>query len=153
MEEQEWLNSPDLTRLLELIRSTIHARKLRLFAVACCRRINHLLTDPRSRHMVDLAEQIADDRQVWDVARPSIDRAREAIHEVYGPINGLRHELTELLVDDRAACIVVFFLIWRMEIEAFQDTATVMRYTASRFAGDSELLHQCELLRCVVGNP
>src|SRR5262249_33277894 len=34
--------------------------KLRLFSVGCCRHIWHLLHDPRCRHAVEVAEEIAD---------------------------------------------------------------------------------------------
>jgi hypothetical protein len=152
MAEQEWLDSSDPARLLELVRSTIHARKLRLFAVACCRRIYHILTDPRSRELVDLAEQIADDGSARDRAGPIVDRAREVAYKAFGPLTGMMEELEGLMINDQAACVVVFFLIWRMENEAFRNTFAVMRYTASRFPGDGETQQQCILLRCVVGN-
>src|SRR4051794_14226933 len=59
MTEAEWRACTDPRRMLEALRDRASDRKLRLFAVACCRGMGRLLPD-RSRHAVDAAERFAD---------------------------------------------------------------------------------------------
>jgi hypothetical protein len=49
MTEQEWLACTDPTPMLDFLKFRASDRKLRLFGVACCYRIWHLLTNNGSR--------------------------------------------------------------------------------------------------------
>lgn len=62
MTEQEWLMCAEPIPILEFLRDHQRAssRKLRLFSVACCRRIWPFLTEERSRKFIELAECFAD---------------------------------------------------------------------------------------------
>ncbi len=81
MTEAEWLACTDADWLLDYLsrrQPGPDARKLRLFACACCRRLWHLLPDPRSRAVVVIAEAFADGRvgrrklaEAWREARPA----------------------------------------------------------------------------------
>jgi hypothetical protein len=58
----EWLAYDVPTGMLEVLRSTASERKLRLFAIACCHRILHLIPDKRSKRAIELAEIVADEK-------------------------------------------------------------------------------------------
>jgi hypothetical protein len=63
MIEQEWMNATDPRPMLDFLRQDrrLTERKARLFAVACCRRIFHLLDDKSSsRKAMEFAESLAD---------------------------------------------------------------------------------------------
>lgn len=78
MTEHEWTHETDPGRLLKYLKTSagISERKLRLFALACCRHSPGGLADDRSREAVLLAERFLDDPPrsgpplptTWDIA-------------------------------------------------------------------------------------
>lgn len=62
MTEAEWNACTDPQPMLEFLRATSSHRRLRLFGVACCWRVWHLLGDARSRSAIEIAEKYADSR-------------------------------------------------------------------------------------------
>lgn len=78
MTEVEWLACKDTKLMFEFLRGKASVRKLRLFAVACCRRIWHLLDDLRCRHAVEVAEKYADGLATKEELRDAAIEANEA---------------------------------------------------------------------------
>src|SRR5947208_402898 len=62
MNEGEWLACTDPEKMVQYIRTGKRAssRKLRLFAVACIRRLWHVLEDARCRAAVEVGERFAE---------------------------------------------------------------------------------------------
>lgn len=61
MTESEWRTCTDPKPMLEFLRGKASDRKLRLFAVACCRLVlKKVRVSPVAEHEVDVAERYAD---------------------------------------------------------------------------------------------
>jgi hypothetical protein len=58
--EAEWLGQPTTWQMIEFLADIGSERKLRLFAHACCQRIEHLLVDPRSQAALSALADYAD---------------------------------------------------------------------------------------------
>ena len=59
--EQEWLSSKSPSSMLTSMLGTPSDRKLRLFAVACCKKYSSLFEDSRELKGIDAAEKLADE--------------------------------------------------------------------------------------------
>lgn len=97
----------DPTLMLDFIRGRISERKARLFAVECCRRIWHLLTDQRCRTAVEAAERFAEgliDRSELFDAHLAASLAAEIDNDT-APLGPWRDErwMFEIQIDASAA--------------------------------------------------
>jgi hypothetical protein len=80
MDEATWLTCTAPQELLAfLLRRRARARKLRLFAVACCRRVWHRMPDRRCRDAVETVERFADGA----ATRTDLSAAYEPARTVY----------------------------------------------------------------------
>jgi hypothetical protein len=128
MTEAEWLAAADPLRLLQQVQPRASDRKLRLFACACLRRAWQLLTDPRARRAVEVAEALAD-------STTAAAEWQQIVHlserECRGQANGAVGLLVSARPFEAAAGVVAALGVLRPD----------------------EPLHQAHLLRCIFGNP
>ena len=139
MTEAEWRVSTDPLKMLTSQRAISSKRKLRLFAVACCRRIWPLLSDIRSQRAVEMAERYSDGDLAWAQVEQIEEAADLAVRESPGEAAAARAAAATLAA-------------WAPPIwgacQAAQWAAQALeshRRDESRF--------QANLLRCIFGNP
>ena len=77
MTEAEWLSCSNPDTLLSNLQRK-GERKYLLFAVACCRRIWHLMTDERCRRLVEVVERRIEQQATEDEWREASLVARQA---------------------------------------------------------------------------
>jgi hypothetical protein len=91
VDEQEWAASDDPQAMLQWLQDTgrLTDRKARLFGVACCRRVGHVLRYERSRRAVEVAERAAEGQseqeEVMAALQAAWDAANEACDSVSDP--------------------------------------------------------------------
>src|SRR5262245_24147657 len=75
MTSEEWLACTDPVSMLLAIRDIVSDRKMRLFAIACCRRIWDRITDPSCRAAVEFAEESVEEGLLGRRGRRSLRKA------------------------------------------------------------------------------
>jgi hypothetical protein len=86
MTEAEWLTCTAPTKMVRHLARGASPRKLRLYGVACCRRIWDLLGQDHWRAAVDLAERFADD----EATAADLDEAHAAVNRDISDSNAAR---------------------------------------------------------------
>ena len=83
MTQDDWRACRDPEPLLRFLLGKGSSRKWRLLAVACCRRIDRLITDERSRHAVAVAARYADGAATEEEIEAARIAAQEAQDEAW----------------------------------------------------------------------
>jgi hypothetical protein len=145
MTEHEWQNCTDLELMVEFLWGKVSDRRLRLFAVASCRRIWHLLTDKRSQKAVEVSEKFAEgqaSRQELAAARAAADKAHSEAprHANFRSLDAAPNAAEEDLstVADVSVCVA----------DAVQIAAG-----GDEKAKEEEFRQQFILFHCIFGNP
>jgi hypothetical protein len=77
MTEQEWMKCADPTSMLEFLRGKASDRKLRLFAVACCRRIWSVVSSDQHR-LAEMTERYADGQATQEELLAALQEAHDS---------------------------------------------------------------------------
>jgi hypothetical protein len=167
MTEAEWLACTNPYPMLNAVKNKASDRKLMLFSVACLRRIWHLLTDSRSRNLVEATERLVDGmtsaetRGASDVVYDTFWKAYEQ-DQLQDEAGGHTHEAVEgafhsgegaaMGVASKAAEAVGFASAHTIPIAGVADCSRA-KTAAWQSAEKAERVAQAALLRDILGNP
>ena len=148
MTESEWFASADPDAMLKALGRRLSARKKRLIACACCRRILHLIPDARAKEAIEVSERFAD----GSATRTQLGAAYSMAWEVYEEAMSVEAPEEPYADAVEAACgekIDAAAVARDARLEDFygEPTPQEQAFTAA------ERVAQAQLLRDLVGNP
>jgi hypothetical protein len=139
MNERDWLGCTDPRPMLQLLRDKASARKLRLFAVACCRRVSEMA----SFGEITVAERAADGLATEVELAEARAEAERGFQLAAGQFSYV--PAPQYLHADAAAMEVTWSSAW----EAAESTSVEI----TALVGEGERPAQAALLRDIFGNP
>ena len=165
MTEAEWLSCTEvgeMSAFLQSRKNCCSVRKLRLFACACCRRVWASITDERSRKAVEYSERYAEGfgkikeliKYRAEAAAKDAELAQNHNNPTFVPL-----VFSFEAIPERAAIRAAAETARPGRVrQLLEVAASVAQWTAmavpdekERFGPERRL--QCQLFRCIVGNP
>jgi hypothetical protein len=143
--ESAWLTCTDPQPMLTFLDDKVSDRKLRLFAVACCRRVWPMMDEEGCRTAVEVAEQYADQL----VARRELRAARSAVSSL---AYDLRDELGPRFLRSAAVHQVVGERISHQG-RVGEIAGLIAQSVGGQRKMERETAAQCAILRDIVSNP
>jgi hypothetical protein len=154
MTEAEWLNCSDPKVMLEYLRDKTSDRKFRLFAVACCRRVERYFEDDCCLRAVDLVEQYVDGKANIELLRSAVRKVEEITDDIPSARvarNAADVDFGGITAGDYENAVQSAFTASEEAAEICLDFDNEPLTKPNAF--DRERIEQCDLLRGIIGNP
>jgi hypothetical protein len=151
MTEKQWHDARDSPEaMLNLLTDRASPRKLRLYAVGCCRRIWHLLKDERCRYAVEVAQRYADG-QASDGELRAAGQVMSSVARVWGDASSPQAHASEVI--GGAAWATTRVPAWHAAWDAAMDARMAARDFSPGGDYERERAWQAGLLRDLFGTP
>ena len=150
MTEAQWPSCTSPEAMLNHLTDRASPRKLRLYAIGCCRRIWHLLEDDRCRHAIDKAQDFVDGRAV-PAELEAAGRTVAGVARVWGDVGSPAARSSFAL--GGAAWAATRSSAWLAAWDAAWDARMVARDLIAGTDWEKERAWQATLLHDLFGDP